>query len=333
MTTNKSAAGKGATAEKAGPDEKRKHKTHHRSPNYPSISLTDAITKAGTVYDKEKRSPTSSGVIANHLGFPTLTGPAGRVVSALKQYGLLEEVNGRLRISDLAFRILMLPAESLDRHGLIKKAALKPQLFKELVTYFKDALPSDATLREFLIFQKTFNPTSVDQFIRIFKSTIDVAKPYDGDYAGDRQAEEEPLEEGQGMETPAAPLNKQAQRGHAYGPTLEMRRSLGENIPASYTEAINQRISNDCRVKVLFEGAVTQEAIQKLIKYLELGLDDYPTKKAIARRLGIWRNKDVDQPVTVIGEAGITGGRRYVRIEGSDTAIPEDEVEFAYPTG
>lgn len=47
----------------------------------------------------------------------------------------------------------------------------------------------------------------------------------------------------------------------------------------SCSEELHQRISDDCKVHVLFEGTVTQEAIQKLIKYLNLAVDDYPTKK------------------------------------------------------
>jgi predicted RNA methylase len=43
----------------------------------------------------------------------------------------------------------------------------------------------------------------------------------------------------------------------------------------------------------------------------------------------IWKNKDFDQPVKVTGFAGEYGGRKYVNIEGSNTAIPLDEIEFA----
>jgi len=57
----------------------------------------------------------------------------------------------------------------------------------------------------------------------------------------------------------------------------------------------------------------------------------FPAKADLDRpQIGVWRNQDHNQPVKVIGEAGAdASGRRYVKIEGSDTAIPEDEVEFA----
>jgi hypothetical protein len=47
----------------------------------------------------------------------------------------------------------------------------------------------------------------------------------------------------------------------------------------------------------------------------------------------MWHNKDHDQPVKVIGEAGERDGRRYVKIEGSDTGVPEDELEYADAKG
>lgn len=41
----------------------------------------------------------------------------------------------------------------------------------------------------------------------------------------------------------------------------------------------------------------------------------------------IWMNKESDQIVTVVAELGIgTDGRRYVKIEGSNTGIPFDEL-------
>lgn len=42
----------------------------------------------------------------------------------------------------------------------------------------------------------------------------------------------------------------------------------------------------------------------------------------------MWRNKDHDQPVTVLGEAGKQNDKMFYKIEGSETGIPEDEVEF-----
>lgn len=42
----------------------------------------------------------------------------------------------------------------------------------------------------------------------------------------------------------------------------------------------------------------------------------------------VWKNQDFDQPVTVLGEAGVMNGKKYYKIQGSNSAIPEDELIF-----
>lgn len=41
-----------------------------------------------------------------------------------------------------------------------------------------------------------------------------------------------------------------------------------------------------------------------------------------------WKNKDFDQPVNITGEAGTLNGKKYYNVEGSNSAIPEDELIF-----
>jgi hypothetical protein len=324
-------ANRTATAEKPVVGKKQ------RSPKHPFIPIDDAITRLRQIYQADRRAWTTYQAVLEHFGYSATaetgrSGTSGRTVAALGHYGLLDDENGQFRVSDLGFRILNLPDDSPERAQLVREAAMKPPIFKKVLTHYTGELPSDTALKSHLVLNEGFNPDSVDRFIRVFRRTIEVANPSLSEYSAgeDSNGNDESPQGGRPM--PPATAQSTERRGHPYGPTLEVHRAMGANIPVSesrsFTEAIDQRISDDCRVKVLFEGPVTQEAIQKLIKYLELGLDDYPTKKTVARRPGIWRNKDVDQPVTVLGEAGITDGRRYVKIEGSDTAIPEDEISY-----
>lgn len=43
-------------------------------------------------------------------------------------------------------------------------------------------------------------------------------------------------------------------------------------------EILTQRVSPDCMVQVVFDGPVSQKAVEKLIAYLELAKDNYPEK-------------------------------------------------------
>ena len=48
----------------------------------------------------------------------------------------------------------------------------------------------------------------------------------------------------------------------------------------------------------------------------------------ILPRKAVWRNKDHDQPVTIIGELGEKDGRRFYAAKETTTGIPDDELEF-----
>ncbi|MGA9994903.1 MAG: hypothetical protein WBP93_05785 [Pyrinomonadaceae bacterium] len=164
----------------------------HRSPSFPIIPIDDAITRLRVVFQHDKRAFTTAEAILSHLGYKggVRSGTAGRVVSAIKQYGLLDEKSGQFRVSDLGFRILHLPEESEERTRLIKESALNPPLFQRVLAHYQGELPSDAALRSHLVLEEKFNPDSVEQFIRVFRETISIANPLPEDYSiGDESAE------------------------------------------------------------------------------------------------------------------------------------------------
>lgn len=41
-------------------------------------------------------------------------------------------------------------------------------------------------------------------------------------------------------------------------------------------EELRYRIAPDCKVHITFKGIATQDAIRKLINYLEIGIGDFP---------------------------------------------------------
>src|ERR1044072_2409730 len=113
-----------------------------RSPNSPSLSLSDALAKANIIYDVEKTIPTTQEVMLFHIGYEKPdSGPAGRAFSTLRQYGLVTEVEqGKFRISDSSFRYFELPTDDPERQKILREAALKPTLFKELIDRHKDGV-------------------------------------------------------------------------------------------------------------------------------------------------------------------------------------------------
>jgi hypothetical protein len=156
-----------------------------RSPNFPAITLQDALTKARVLYDKDRRASVSAKTVLAHLGFSEkLSGSSARVLSALKQFGLMDENAGQYRVTDAAFRLFTLSESSPERQKALQDCARKPTIYREVLDKYEDGLPSDAALSDYLLLNKKFNPVSVPSFIRVFKATLEFAKLTPGAYTG-----------------------------------------------------------------------------------------------------------------------------------------------------
>jgi len=240
---------------KPGADAQNGKKTVLRSPNYPAISLEEAISKAHVVYQHEKRAATAAGVILKHLGYREERGGlGGRILSALRQYGLLEDKGGDYRISDLANNLLHLSENSEERQAAVREAAQKPNIFREILSIYPDGLPSDETLKNFLISKKGFNPDSVDRFVRVFRGTIELAKLTGGQYTG---REEEGEKEGAMPEV------------HEDQDRTQPRSSSPAAAVQTYSWALS--IPRNVRAELRLYGQdLRREDVDTLKKYLEL---------------------------------------------------------------
>jgi len=194
-------------------DDTKSGKQRVRSPNFPSLALPDAIKKAATIYEKDKRNHISGPVALEHLGYgKNVSGSAGRVLSAMRQFGLIDDVpNEKYRVSDSAYHIIALPDESKVKQDAVRSAAQRPAVFREVFSRYPDGLPSDSSLREYLLVERGFNPVSIDTFIKSIKSTAEFAKLYHEAYTGGdpEGSEGEPMREqtvsgGSGTAGPAA---------------------------------------------------------------------------------------------------------------------------------
>jgi hypothetical protein len=144
-----------------------------RSPNYPAISLPEAITRAKTIHEAAQHLAAPKEVIAKHLGFGGLNGGSNRIISALTKYGLLEEVSGdKVKVSPLAISILH-PTNPAEKASAIKEAASKPPLFSEITSEWNGAQPSDANLRAYLI-RRNFAADALDRVILAYKDTVEL---------------------------------------------------------------------------------------------------------------------------------------------------------------
>src|SRR6202047_428446 len=125
-----------------------------RSPEYPAIGLKEAIDRVKMVYDKDYQNRLPKAVLAEHMGYKSLSGASLPVLSALAKYGLLEGRGDETRVSDLAVAIIAHPPGTPERAAALQQAAAAPDLFAELDARFPDGKASDPAIRSYLLTNK-----------------------------------------------------------------------------------------------------------------------------------------------------------------------------------
>jgi hypothetical protein len=224
-----------------------------RSPNYPIISLADAVGRVQLVYEKERQNRADKMVIAKDLGYGSLNGLSRSIISALVKFGLLTEDGDQLKVSMDALDILLHSAGSPERSAALQRAAYLPPLFSELRATFDGSLPSDENLRAHLV-KRGFNPNTVANVIKSYRDTVLFVN----------------------QEQPAA--EPEAAPAKTPGPIMMFPAAPAPAAPAGGMELAFNLAAN-CHAKIVLTGEVTQEAITKLMAYLELGMDTFPATR------------------------------------------------------
>lgn len=181
--------------------------THVRSPNYPSLSLSEAIHRLQQLYPRVQRGEFTPNDAASAWDYRNVSGPVRRQVAALGHYGLLElPRGGNARISNRGLTIILRAAESREYRDALRDAGLSPVLFRELYDAQRHTAADDA-LRQYLVVERRFSREGAEQFIVVFRATMALAGlTEDGIIAGQHEvAIDEPEEEDMPPPPPPAP--------------------------------------------------------------------------------------------------------------------------------
>ena len=141
-----------------------------RSPEYPAVSLKEAIERIEMVWNKDYQNRVPRKVIAEHMGYKSLSGASLPILSALMKYGLLEGRGDETRVSDLAVKILVHGRGTPERMEGLWHASRMPELFAEIDKRFPDGKASDGAIRSYLLTSK-FIPGAADAAIRAYRDT------------------------------------------------------------------------------------------------------------------------------------------------------------------
>lgn len=246
-----------------------------RSPNYPAISLTDALERLARMYPKVHTHKVDRATMAQAAGYAGINGAALSVLSALKKYGLIEEIGDDLRVTERAVTLIADPIDSPSRKEAIQAAAFAPTLFAEIRAQLPGSVPDDLVVRSYLL-KKSFAIANVDIVIRAFRETMKLVTDQGLGYSG-------PVEEDHFDEDFEAAVNDsqesgQTERAGALAGTAGLSFGASGTLAARKptlmaTEVGAYPVGKNCMVRLLATGPLTQKAVEALIKQLQIGVD------------------------------------------------------------
>jgi hypothetical protein len=143
-----------------------------RSPNYPALSLPEALNRVTALYRAIHTHAAPRDVVAKGMGYTSLNGASATAISALHKYGLLERFGDEVKVSERALSILH-PHTPQERVAAITAAAGEPALFAELAERFPGTMPNEELLRNYLV-RKGFAPGAIGPVIAAYRDTSDM---------------------------------------------------------------------------------------------------------------------------------------------------------------
>jgi hypothetical protein len=167
--------------ETAAPNaEQPAKKPQGRGVSYPFIGLEASIEKAKLFHKEERKSAAPVASAMKHFGYSDSSGMGRQTVSALLQFGLLEDEGRKedrqVKLTDRALTILLDLPDSPARLAALQECVRTPKLYATLLAKYPDELPSDHTIGFFLQKDYDFNPKTLQAFIADFRDSLAYAK-------------------------------------------------------------------------------------------------------------------------------------------------------------
>lgn len=239
-----------------------------KSPNYPKISLAEALALARKAFDKDNRNKMSQGALAKHLGHSSLSGPALTKIGAIRAYGLIEGAGDELRVSDDAVTAMMAPEGSPELTVALGALAAKPKLFQEIRAEFPT--PPSAENLKFWLVKRKFAPDAAETATKSYLATLRLVAGDSTEYnSAIKEAEKEPP-------MPASTPD--------HGSNI-LDRKVGSFKPPAATAPMLQETFNldEGPVTLAFPSNLTQESYEELEAALQLFLRR-------AKRRALWND-------------------------------------------
>jgi hypothetical protein len=231
-----------------------------RSPNYPSISLSQALPMLNKLWQRNVQQhavPRES--IAKFLGYNGLNGASASTISALIKFGLLVKFGEEdLKLSDRAMSLVA--AKDAGEHARALMDAFNgAALFAEMAGEFPldGPVPEDEALRVYLI-RKGFIESAIPQVIQSFRDSFELVRRSANGYSGVSANESR----GSAGDNDSAKTE--------LIPTRTMPRSEGPKLMDSERELTTGILSKTASFRLIVSGKVGEKEIDRLIAKLQL---------------------------------------------------------------
>ena len=230
-----------------------------RSPNYPSISLPDALQRLKGLWDSIQGHAAPREVVASGIGYAKLHGASATAISALQKYGLLERSGDGLKISERGKKYLQ-PLSEDERSGAIREAAMEPVLFSELNKQFPGGTRNDELLRNYLS-RQGYSQSALPHVLHAYRDTLDLVEQNLRNYNGksEKPSAERP-DEGR----------KHESRGGSMSPAT-MNLAIPVPDPGKFLVSMTNEFFVDISASKLDRTGVTQ-----LVKWLNANAELVP---------------------------------------------------------
>ncbi len=158
------------------------------------------------------------------------------------------------------------PLSEEERRKVLVQAIRNPQTYEEVFREFGGKIPADSVLRSIAIRRFGFSGGGADRFVTTLRDSLDYLRSEGiSDLAGEK-VDSVPNE----MESVAERAPRRSDVRASDVRVIEL------DSNSSADERLEFRLSPSSRAVVLFQGAVTREAIEKLSALLGMLKDTYP---------------------------------------------------------
>lgn len=139
-----------------------------RSPNFPSLSLGEAVEAVKRIYQAEGRSKAPRLQIVKPLGYSSINGRSLSVLGALKAYGLIEGRGDELRVSTEGFVLANAPPDSPEYREALRASFNAPPAFQR---FDKDDEQASAETLKWKLQKVGFQADAAERLVRVYRDS------------------------------------------------------------------------------------------------------------------------------------------------------------------